>query len=75
MERCLSVCLGNSMGAEAKPEAPDSVYSQLKTVVKPGLFHLCCAIRSRQPAIVDELVQVHGLDPHQEIATCSERVD
>ncbi|KAK8036208.1 hypothetical protein PG993_008822 [Apiospora rasikravindrae] len=75
IKACLSCCMGNAMAAEAKPEQPDSSYSQLKTVVKPGLFHLCCAIRSRQPAIVNEFVQVHGLDPHQEIETCSERVD
>ncbi|KAK8054685.1 hypothetical protein PG994_009752 [Apiospora phragmitis] len=67
-ERCWSACLAYSMRAWSQPEAPDSAYSQLKTAVEPGLFHLCCAILSDQPAVIDELILDYGLDPHQELA-------
>ncbi|KAK8046048.1 hypothetical protein PG996_014112 [Apiospora saccharicola] len=69
IKRCWSICLGNAMLGKARPGKPDSVYAQLKLAVEPGLFHLCCAIKSDRPDIVDELVLVYGLDPHRELAS------
>ncbi|KAK8859866.1 hypothetical protein PGQ11_010600 [Apiospora arundinis] len=69
VERCWSVCLGHATLPEAEPEAPDSAYSLLKAVVRPNLFHLCCAIMSYGPDIVDDLILNHGLCAHRELAT------
>ncbi|KAK6858068.1 hypothetical protein PG995_005767 [Apiospora arundinis] len=69
VERCWSVCLGHATLPEAEPEAPDSAYSLLKAVVRPNLFHLCCAIMSYGPDIVDDLILNYGLCAHRELAT------
>ncbi|KAK7911723.1 hypothetical protein PG985_014204 [Apiospora marii] len=69
IQKCWSICLGHATLENAKPEAPGSAYAQLKATVEPVLFHLCCAIKSHQAAVVDELVLVYGLDPHKELAS------
>lgn len=69
IKKCWTICLGHAMLEDAKPEKPHSAYAQLKAAVEPGLFHLCCAIKSHQAAIVDELVLVYGLNPNQELAS------